>query len=58
MLKTFLKSQIPKLRKELNNLLEDMLNEVANEQEINPFELNLTLSKENNLAIAKIFNQH
>jgi hypothetical protein len=57
MLKTFLKSQVPKLQEDLNIILEDILNEVANEKELNPFELTLTLSKKDERAIGQVYNK-
>ena len=57
MLKTFLKSQVPKLQEDLNIILEDILNEIANERELNPFELNLTLSKKDTKAIGQVFDK-
>lgn len=57
MLKTFLKSQVPNLQKDLNIILEDILNDVANEQELTPFELSLTLLKKDSKAIGQVFDK-
>lgn len=57
MFKQILKTQIPTLKKDLNLTIENILNDVANEEELNPFELSLTLSKEDEKAIGKVFDE-
>ena len=55
-IKVLLKQQLPKLRDDLETMIENLFTQVADEKELNPFELILTLSCKDNLSIARIFD--
>ena len=55
MLKTLLKMNLPTLQKNLEAIIEDLLTEIADKNELNPFDLRLILSKIENQAIGKIY---
>jgi len=55
MLKTFLKMNLPTLQKNLEAIIEDLLTEIADQNELNPFDLRLILTKIENQAIGKVY---
>ena len=54
--KRFMKSRIPQLRADLSKMIEALLLNIADEEECNPFELALILSKRDNLALGRVVN--
>ncbi len=55
MLKTLLKINLPTLQKNLEAIIEDLLTDVADKNELNPFDLSLTLTKIENKAIGTVY---
>lgn len=55
MLKTLLKMNLPTLQKNLEAIIEDLLTDVADQNELNPFDLRLILTKVENQAIGKVY---
>ena len=56
-LKRLFKKQLPKLKKDLFAIIDDLILQVADQNEANPYELILVLSKDKNKAIARVFTQ-
>lgn len=53
-LKKFIQSRIPQLRVDLNKMIEELLENIADREECNPFELALILSKRDKLALGRV----
>lgn len=56
MLKTLLKLNLPTLQKNLEAIVEDLLTEVADQHQCNPFGLQLILTKVEQQALGKIYD--
>ncbi|WMX13192.1 hypothetical protein [Aureispira sp. CCB-E] len=56
MLKTLLKLNLPTLQKNLEAIVEDLLTEVADQHQCNPFDLQLILTKVEQQALGKIYD--
>ena len=55
MLKTLLRMNLPTMQKNLEAIIEDLLTEVADKNELNPFDLSLILTRVENQAIGKVY---
>jgi hypothetical protein len=54
MLDLLISHEAPKLAKELNTTIENILENISNEKEVNPFELQMTIAKKEQKVIASI----
>lgn len=52
-----LKRQLPQIKKDLSVIIDDLLLQAADQCQANPFELVLIISKQQNKAIASVFNR-
>ena len=55
MLKTLLKMNLPTLQKNLEAIIEDLLTDVADRNELNPFDIRMILTKVENQAHGKVY---